>query len=64
MDTGLDDASSELARLRGCLNDLVSIMALPALSTAGEQNSGPGATFSFAIPVDGRDLVDSHTATT
>ena len=32
----LGSAADEVARLRDCLNDLVSITALPALSTGGE----------------------------
>ena len=31
MDTSLESAADEAERLRRCLNDLVSIMALPAL---------------------------------
>jgi PAS domain S-box-containing protein len=36
MEAPLESAADEVTRLRGCLNDLVSITALPALSTGGE----------------------------
>src|SRR5262245_10128965 len=36
MDASLDSAADEVARLRRCLNDLVCIMALPALWAGGE----------------------------
>ncbi|PWT80566.1 MAG: hypothetical protein C5B57_12015, partial [Blastocatellia bacterium] len=36
MDTSLEPAADETARLRRCLNDLVSIMALPAVGAGGE----------------------------
>jgi PAS domain S-box-containing protein len=36
MDAPVESSAEEVARLRDCLNDLASIMALPALSTGGE----------------------------
>ena len=36
MEAPLESAADEITRLRDCLNDLVSITALPALSTGGE----------------------------
>ena len=36
MDAPRESSTEEVTRLRDCLNDLVSIMALPALSTGGE----------------------------
>jgi hypothetical protein len=36
MDAPLESATDEVTRLRDCLNDLVSIMALPAVGTSGE----------------------------
>jgi PAS domain S-box-containing protein len=36
VDTSVEPAADEAARLRGCLNDLVSIMALPALWAGSE----------------------------
>jgi PAS domain S-box-containing protein len=36
MEAPLESAADEATRLRGCLNDLLSIMALPALWTGGE----------------------------
>ena len=36
MDARHESSAEEVARLRDCLNDLASIMALPALSTGGE----------------------------
>ena len=36
VDTSLESATDEAARLRTCLNDLISIMALPALWAGGE----------------------------
>jgi hypothetical protein len=36
VDAELESAAEEAARLRGCLNDLVSILALPALWAGGE----------------------------
>ena len=36
MDAGYESSAEEVARLRDCLNDLASIMALPALSSGSE----------------------------
>lgn len=36
METPLESPVEEITRLRGCLNDLVRIMALPVLGTGGE----------------------------
>ena len=36
MDTSLESAADEAARLRTCLNDLISVVALPALWAGGE----------------------------
>ncbi len=43
MNAALDDANGELVRLRGCLNDLVSIMALPALWAGGDARRVAGS---------------------
>ena len=37
MDAPLESAADEVTRLRDCLNDLVSIMVLPAVWTGGER---------------------------
>jgi PAS domain S-box-containing protein len=45
MEVPLESAADEVTRLRDCLNDLVSITALPALSTGGE----PGQILSTLL---------------
>src|SRR4051812_29155836 len=37
MDEPSEDSAEEITKLRNCLNDLASIMALPAIWTNGEQ---------------------------
>lgn len=48
----LETPTEEVARLRGCLNDLVGIMALPALWAGGEVHVLDAGHFALDTKAD------------